>query len=153
MAAYEKALVIDAEHAETHYRKGRAEIKLGRLDTAEKSLIKAINLDDEQVPYLELLADHYLKQDEPLAAADMLERVSVLNPDRIEVFLRLGDLYKDLGYQREAANRYWEAIGIEPDNSYAHRMLKELFEVLAEEERKKLDKLEKEQAVAQTPSS
>lgn len=153
LQAYQQALTIDPEHAETYFRKGRLERKLDRADAAEDSLIKAVELDDEQAHYAELLAEHYLKLDNPLGAIDMLERVSVLEPDRAEVFIRLGDLYRKQGYHREAANRYWSALGIEPDNTYAHRMLKELFEHLAVEEREKLEKLERGQAVAQTPSS
>ncbi len=153
MQAYHDALEIDAEHAETHFRKGRLEITLGRHNMAEDSLIKAVELDDEQSPYLELLADHYLRQENTLAAIDMLERVSVLESDRVEVFIKLGDLYKGLAYHRQAADRYWQALGIEPDNAYVHRMLKDMFEHLAEEERKKLEELDKTRAVAQTPSS
>lgn len=153
MEAYRSALAIDEEHAESHFRKGRLEIIMGRHNVAEDSLIKAVELDDEKPAYLELLAEHYLKLENPLSAIDMLERVSVLESDRVEVFIKLGDLYKDLGYHRQAADRYWQALGIEPDNAYVHRMLKDMFEHLAEEERKKLDKLDKSRAVAQTPST
>ncbi len=153
MEAYRSALAIDEEHAESHFRKGRLEITMGRHNVAEDSLIKAVELDDEKSAYLELLAEHYLKLENPLSAIDMLERVSVLESDRVEVFIKLGDLYKDLGYHRQAADRYWQALGIEPDNAYVHRMLKDMFEHLAEEERKKLDEIDKSRAVAQTPSS
>lgn len=152
-ARYQEALAIDPEHAVTHFRLGRLSLKMGLDKEGEAELIRAVELDDEQPEYLEHLAGHFLKQNNPSGAIDMLERVSVLQPDRAEVFLKLGDLYRGLGYHREAALRYWEAVGIDPDNLHAHRMLQELFETLALEERKKLEELQqKGRAVAQSPS-
>ncbi|MFQ5483056.1 MAG: tetratricopeptide repeat protein, partial [Nitrospinaceae bacterium] len=147
---YQEALQIDGQHAPSHFRLGRLYLKMGMQPRAEAALKKAVELDPKAPEYLETLASYFLEQQRPMEAIDMLERVSVLQPDRMDLYVRLGNLYQKQGHHREAADRYWEAASIEPGNSEVHRHLRDLFQVLVEEEKKKLEQLRKNRAVAQS---
>ena len=69
-------------------------LREGNLDPAISSLKRAADLDPEVPMFFETLADAYIKADRIPLAIDMLERASTLEPDRADLYIRLGDLYK-----------------------------------------------------------
>ena len=100
---------------------------------------------------MEILAEEYESTDKNMESIHLLEQVSVLQPDREEIYVRLGDLYKREKLFKEAINRYWAALGIRNDNQHVHQNLMEIYQQLTQEERAQLQTLEPESAIAQTP--
>ena len=81
----------------------------------------------------------------------MFECLSVLQPDRTDLFVRLGDIYKKKKFYKEAAFRYWTALSIQPADPYVRRSLLETYTLLSGEEKEELNKLEQQNSFAQTP--
>ncbi len=127
---YEKALAIDPQHAVSHFRLGRLYIKQSRPHLGETHILKAIEIDKEVPIFYETLAEDYMRTGKTSQAIDMLERVSVLQPDRQEVFAKLGDLYAQDQHFEHAVNRYWTAIAIKDNDPQVHVNLKKIFKHL-----------------------
>jgi tetratricopeptide (TPR) repeat protein len=100
---------------------------------------------------LETLAIHYETTGNALEAIHHLEKVSVLEPRRKDIFVRLADLYKQEHYYKEAIDRYWSANAIDGNDPHIHRNLLEIFQTLSLIEEARLETLERESAVAKTP--
>lgn len=148
---YEQALKIDDKHAVTHYRLGRLHIRQTSYDKGLEHLQKAVELEPLVPLYLEALGDEHERRNQDFEAIKTLEQLSVLQPDRVELYIRLGDLYKKKSYHKEAIVRYWTALSIQNDNPAAHRNLKETFELLDNEERDWLHNNKEQGAVAKNP--
>lgn len=147
---YGEALKIDDKHAISHYRLGRLYLKQNPIKGVDH-LLKAVELAPGVPEYMETLGNEYERQDRILEAINMLERVSVLQPDRAEIYIHLGDLYKRKNYYKEAVSRYWMALSIENDNPAVHQILKELFESLNKTEQEWLNSSKEKGTVAKNP--
>ena len=79
-----------------------------------------------------------------------MERVSVLEPDRFEVHMRLRDIYKKKKLYQEAITRYWSALANKSDEAYIHRSVLEIHKTLSDLKIEKLKKLEGQSSFAQT---
>ena len=79
-----------------------------------------------------------------------MERVSVLEPDRFGVHMRLGDIYKNKKMYQEAVTRYWHALANKSDEAYIHRSVLEIHKTLSDLKIEKLKKLEWQSSFAQT---
>ena len=79
-----------------------------------------------------------------------MERVSVLEPDRFEIHMRLGDIYKKKKMNQEAHTRYWSALANKSDEVYIRRSVLEIQKTLSEVKIEKLKKLEGQRSFAQT---
>lgn len=131
---YDQALARDAKHAPTYFRSGRLHLKQNHRRKGMEHLYKAVDLGDPKPEYLEALGAELAAQDKTARAIHMYERASTLEPDRADIFTRLGDLYKKDHYYKKAVARYWTAISIQDDNPAVHRHLKEIFENLLDAE-------------------
>lgn len=149
--SYLKALQIDPKHAVSHFRIGRLYAARNKNEQSESHLKEAIDLNPETPEYLETLGNLYEKTGKTFDAIAMLERASVLQPDRAELFIRLGNLYKQKQFYERAAMRYWAALDIDERDPRAHRLLKELYEILGQQTKDKLQQLENQNTVAATP--
>lgn len=147
---YLTALKKDSRHSVSHYRLGRLLIKNKRFEQGTEHILKAIDLEPENPAYLEALVGEFERSGKLLEAANMLERASVLEPDRFEVYMRLGDIYKKKKMYQEAFARYWSALAIKGDESYIHRSVLEIYKFLSDLEIEKLKKLEGQSSFAQT---
>ncbi len=147
---YLSALNTDSRHSVSHYRLGRLLIKDKRFEQGTEHILKAIDMEPENPAYLEALGNEFERSGKLLEAANMLERVSVLEPDRFEVHMRLGDIYKKKKMYQEALTRYWSALAIKGDESYIHRSVLEIYKTLSDLEIEKLKKLEGQSSFAQT---
>ena len=78
-----------------------------------------------------------------------MERVSVLEPDRFEIHMRLGDIYKKKKMNQEAHTRYWSALANKSDEAYIHRSVLEIQKTLSDLKTEKLKKLEGQSSFAQ----
>jgi len=79
-----------------------------------------------------------------------MERVSVLEPDRFEVHMRLRDIYKKKKMYQEALTRYWSALANKSDEAYINRSVLEIHKTLSDLKNEKLKKLEGQSSFAQT---
>ena len=79
-----------------------------------------------------------------------MERVSVLEPDRFEINMRLGDIYTKKKMYQEALTRYWSALANKSDEAYIHRSVLEIHKTLSDLKIEKLKKLEGQSSFAQT---
>jgi hypothetical protein len=80
-----------------------------------------------------------------------MERVSVLVPDRFEIHMRLGDIYKKKKMNQEAHTLYWSALANKSNEAYIHRSVLEIIhKTLSDLKIEKLKKLEGQSSFAQT---
>ena len=148
---YVKALAIDDQHALTHHRLGRLYCKQEKSGACLEKLATAVELMPKTPAYLEALAAQNDKQGNFNEAINLLERVSVLQPDRADVYVWLGNLYKSENRYQYALRRYWSALAIKDDNPNVHRSLAEIYGWLSELELQKLEKLEDQSSLAKNP--
>lgn len=146
-----EALAIDDKHAPTYHRLGMLDLKLERAEPGLKRLERAVELGPEVPVYLEALGNEYARRELVFEAIHTFERLSVLQPEREDLFLRLGDLYKGKKLYKEAVSRYWSALAIDPDAPFAHQKLLEIYGDLSQEEVVELKKLEQQNSLAKNP--
>ncbi len=149
--SYLKALSIDNKHALTHYRLGRLHLKREKFVTGIEHLKQSIDLEDENPAYLEALGAEYERSGDYLEAINYFERVSVLEPDRLEIYIKLGDLYKKKKMFREALSRYWSALSLKDDDTYVHRSVLDIYKILSDQEIEQLKTLEGQSSFARNP--
>ncbi|MFQ5450649.1 MAG: tetratricopeptide repeat protein [Nitrospinaceae bacterium] len=150
---YLAALAIDDKDAFTLFRLGRLYCKMEKVGPCMENLQKAVELNPQEPAFLETLANEHEMLGHPYEAINLLERVSVLQPDQAEIFTRLGDLYKSEQLYQEAVQRYWSAAAIRDNNPHVHRSLAEIFERLTQREQEELKKMEDQNSLAQSPPS
>ena len=86
----------------------------------------------------------------------MLEQASTLEPDNIDFYVRLGDLYKQEDDYQNAVKNYWEAIDVCrtvascTDDPAVHRNLEEIFVQLAAKAKEKQGQLNQGRSVAKS---
>jgi tetratricopeptide (TPR) repeat protein len=148
---YLEALSIDDQHALTYYRLGRLYCQQEKTDLCLENLKKAVELAPETPDYLEALAIQHEKQNHALAAINLLERVSVLQPERVEIFIWLGNLYKSERLYKKAIQNYWSAVAIRDTDPNVHRNLAEIYSLLSEIELQELENQEDQSSLAQSP--
>jgi tetratricopeptide (TPR) repeat protein len=64
-----------------HYNLGLLLQSLERPPEAEAALMRALELEPENLDYLYALADHYLKRGEPARALPLTERMIAADPE------------------------------------------------------------------------
>jgi hypothetical protein len=79
-----------------------------------------------------------------------MERISVLEPDRFEVHMRPGDIYKKKKMYQEPLTRYWSALSNKSDEAYIHRSVLKIHKTLSDLKIEKVKKLEGQSSFAQT---
>ncbi|UUZ93807.1 tetratricopeptide repeat protein [Paenibacillus sp. P25] len=110
-ALLEQVAAVMEDSAEVHADLGICELKLGRLEEGEKQILKALELSPRVKygePYLRLgeaFADR-----NPEKAVSYLQRFGEVNSSSCEAYYRLGELYKKLGRQEEAARAFRETV-------------------------------------------
>ena len=79
-----------------------------------------------------------------------MKLVSILEPDRFEVHMRLRDIYKKKKMNQEAPTLYWSALANKSDEAYIHRSVLEIHKTLSDLKIERLKKLEGQSSFAQT---
>jgi tetratricopeptide (TPR) repeat protein len=148
---YQEALSIDDQHALSYYRLGRLYCYQEKTPLCMENLKKAVELAPETPDYLEALAAQHEEQSQPLEAINLLERVSVLQPERVDIFIWLGNLYKSEHLYKNAIQRYWTALAIEDNDLNVHRNLAEIYGLLNQIELHELKKREDQNSLAKSP--
>lgn len=148
---YGQALAIDDQHALTYYRLGRLSCHRGKKAPCMENLGKAVELSPKTPSYLEALATRREKEGDNLEAINLLERVSILEPDRAEIFILLGNLYKSEKLYKNAIKSYWSAVAIKDADPGVHGSLAEIYGWLREFEMQELKAREERNSLAKTP--
>ncbi|MFQ5444598.1 MAG: tetratricopeptide repeat protein, partial [Nitrospinales bacterium] len=138
-ANYRKALDIDDKHAVSHFRLGRYLNSQKRPNKEGlEHLKKAVELEPEVPEYIEELGMEYKRIGELSDSVDMLERLSVLQPDREDLYILLGDMYTKIKFYQKAVERYWSALEFNDDNKHVHQSLRDIYQELIRIEEAKL---------------
>ncbi len=145
---YKKALNIDEKHEPTHYRLGKFFIKQNAFDKAQIHLKRAAELNPKEPTYLEELAKEEKRRENAMEAIALYERISLLQPDRPEIWVQLGDLYKQNGYFNKAAIRFWTALDLDQNNPAIHRALLEIYQKLSKREKESIQAIETKNTIA-----
>jgi len=145
---YKKALGIDEKHGPTHYRLGKFFIKKNDFDKAQIHLKRATELNPKEPTYLEELAKEEKRRENPMEAIALYERVSLLEPDRAQIWVQLGELYKQNGYFNQAAMRFWTALDLDRNNPAIHRALLEIYQKLSRREKDSIQAIETNSTIA-----
>ncbi len=145
---YKKALEIDEKHGPTHYRLGKFFIKQNAFDKAQIHLKRAAELNPKEPTYLEELAKEEKRRENPMEAIALYERVSLLKPDQPEIWVQLGDLYKENGYFNQAAIRFWTALDLDRNNPSVQRALLEVYQKLSKREKDSIQAIETKNTIA-----
>lgn len=115
---YERLLKVRPEDLKARLRLADLYIKAGDKDRATGELLE--------------IAQQYLKQEMDLKAISIYKKILVLNPDYLDVYYKLGDLYMKRGLLGEAKIQYKKVLERAP------------HEYRAEEKIRKIEKKEKE---------
>ncbi len=148
---YLQALEVDDQHDLTFFRLGRLYCKQEKTGACIEKLKKAVELNPDVPVYLEALAVEFEKQGSPYEAVNLLERVSVLQPDREDIYVRLGNIYKSEKLYKEAIQRYWSALSINDSDPSIHKNLADIYNQLTEKEMNELKKMQDQSSLAQNP--
>lgn len=110
-------------------------------------LYARLNRNEEALPYFTRIAEHYSKDGFYLKAIAMFRRINRLDPSRLDVYDRLGELYNKQGLAMEAKSQYQvladyylkqdnlagvigiygKMLQIEPNNIQLHVKLADLY--------------------------
>ena len=118
--AHERAVQIDPDRAESHFRLGVVRMRMGENNDALDSFEEAVAIDPEMINAqinIGILLDEMGSPHEAVAAFK-----AALNIDArsLETRLNLGASYGDLGMPKEAITEFRAALGIDPMSVLGH---------------------------------
>jgi len=121
IAAYEKALDIDRENAEAHYRIGIALRDQENFDAAIASYRRALGLKPDYIEAHNNLGVALQLQNNLQEARAAYGNAVALRPDFSQPYINLGRLCELMGARDEAANCYRQALSanVEPE-TFSH---------------------------------
>ncbi|MCM1109176.1 MAG: tetratricopeptide repeat protein [Clostridium sp.] len=99
---YRHCLELQPDAGEVVYELAVYALLLGRNDEAEQHLIRATELEPENVWYKETLASYYINRREMAKAIPVLEDLSELSPSRTDVLAQLVSMYMSVDNREEA---------------------------------------------------
>lgn len=140
---YAAALRIDEKDGITHYRMGRLLLKRGSDEAGITHLEKALSHEPAHPASIEALAGAYEKQGDTVQAITLYERLSVIEPDRADIYFRLGELYSRRQSDELAVTRYWSAAAIDANYPLLHERLRDLFQRLMNKAEERMKAVER----------
>jgi tetratricopeptide (TPR) repeat protein len=99
--------------------RGEALLQNKQLDEAEKALIRAVEIDKQNVNAYVLLAQVEIAQGSTDQAISNYKRAIEVAPNFVQLYVALGSLYEKQGSWQAAQPVYEKALAIEPDNPLA----------------------------------
>jgi tetratricopeptide (TPR) repeat protein len=127
VAGYERAILLNPNHAEAHNNMATALLALGRTQEAVERYCQALALQPDYADALNNLAVALIAQGRVADGVLCYERAIVLNPGRADTHYNLGIALASQGKTDEAATRYRHAILLKPDYAEAHNNLGNLL--------------------------
>jgi tetratricopeptide (TPR) repeat protein len=111
--AFRKATAIDRLFAKAYEGMGRAYQKIGKLEEAEKFMIRA--------------ADIHMSKENVEEAEMVLDEIKEINPNTVNIYNSFGVLYRKKGDFKKALFNYKKAIVIHPDRARIHYNIGRLY--------------------------
>ncbi len=140
---YQRALELDLDNPNTHYRLGYVYVQSGMLDKAESHLQRALEIDTQFAPALATLGYVYRrigeKMDEGMERSQILNRAESYLLEALKISPRLvdddgeswwgslGGLYRRRGQVDQAIHAYDQASTVTPQSSYPFSNLALLY--------------------------
>jgi curved DNA-binding protein CbpA len=111
-----------ARMAEQFYNQGRALLEKKQYHGAVHMLREAIKLDPSRAPYhfhlgMTLVRNPRTRHE----AEEHLAKAAELDPYNVQIRVKLGLLYKEVGLAKKSNNYFKEALSLDPDNRIAKR--------------------------------
>lgn len=131
---------------------GRLLLEREKFSQGIKNLKQAIDLEEEDSIYLEEAPGaEYERSSDYLEAVSYFKIVLVREPDRLEIAVKLGDLYKKREMFKEALSCYWTKLILKNDDPCIHRSVLEIYKTLSRQEIEQLKTLEGQSSFARNP--
>jgi len=123
-ALLEGILLVNPEDKRTWNKLGAWQWRKKRLDEAERSFQKALEVDHEYVPALSNLAGINFVKGRLEKAIELCERILAVNPKEVTVHVNLGRAYFEKG-DRPAAAKHWRAaLALNPNLAEVKALLR-----------------------------
>jgi tetratricopeptide (TPR) repeat protein len=106
---------------------GRAYARRGKLDEAEKALLRAHELDPQRADILVNLGSTMLKKKDFASARLYYEKAVKLNPFDVKSLINLANLLAQEGDCHGAIIKYYDILRIEPEEAHTHYNLAQCF--------------------------
>ncbi|MET1111829.1 MAG: tetratricopeptide repeat protein [Allosphingosinicella sp.] len=132
LADFDKAIELDPALARAHANRGVVLVHLGRLDEAETSLRRALELSDDDFVVHQGLGMLHLARDQPAEAVKALTRSIQLAPEKTFTIGARLNAHVQLGKLREALADADLILALEPEDEAALRQKARLHTVLGE---------------------
>jgi predicted CXXCH cytochrome family protein len=147
--AYVKALSVFPENISTILLLAEIYSSQGEWTRAGREYGKILSLQPENLEGLIGTAEAARHLEGPGAELIYLKKALDVDPDRADLHMRVGLIYKERRQFQEAVSEFAKALKTDPDNGQTHRHLAEVYEAMgmtrdAEEERKIYQELLKE---------
>lgn len=114
------AISNPAQAAEQYYNQGRALFEKKHYHGAVHLLREAVKLDPSRAPYHFHLGMALVRNPRTRHEAEIhLSKAAELDPYNVQIRVRLGQLYKEVGLAKKASNYFREALSLDPDNRVA----------------------------------
>ncbi|MBD2771519.1 tetratricopeptide repeat protein [Iningainema tapete] len=119
---YRQVLEQQPDHPEALYNLGMLAQQLGQLQTAEKCLLAASQVQPDVKTWFSLGNLHLIQKQYAQAAAAYRQALE-LRPDALPIYTNLGYVLEQLGLFDEAINCYQKALELNPDFTEAEAKL------------------------------
>lgn len=114
------AISNPAQVAEQFYNQGRALFEKKHYHGAVHMLREAVKLDPSRAPYHFHLGMALVRNPRTRHEAEVhLTKAAELDPYNVQIRVRLGQLYKEVGLPKKSNNFFREALSLDPDNRVA----------------------------------
>jgi curved DNA-binding protein CbpA len=114
------AISHPAQTAEQFYNQGRALFEKKHYHGAVHMLREAVKLDPSRAPFHFHLGMALVRNPRTRHEAEVhLARAAELDPYNVQIRIRLGQLYKEVGLAKKSVNYFREALSLDPENRVA----------------------------------
>ena len=117
---WETCLQLDPQFADSHFSFGMAALKKGDFPTAERWLLKTMEIDPAWAEVPPPLAEAMMGQGKVDEAIAVTETFLQTHPDSVQAWCRLGQAHQQAGDHARATRSYLEAVALAPDHAEAH---------------------------------
>ena len=124
---FQQVIILAPDSTDAHNNLGIIQTNLGLWDEAEGSYQMAITLDPDNAEAWKNLALLYLRGGERAKeGVEILDAVRQANPLDVDAWYLLGECYDEIGDYASAKALYEHVLTIDPNYSFALRMLEDL---------------------------
>jgi protein O-GlcNAc transferase len=124
---YRRALAADQNYADAWLNLATYEELQGNADEAIDVLHKAVDKCPDDLRLVEAIAPRLLRKNRYADAAPHLKRLIERDPDKAELWLKLGSVYAELGDRGRAMSALTQTLALDPENSGARVVLSQLL--------------------------